>query len=414
MFVTYGAGHADIVARLVPALVGRGLPQPAVLALTTAPLLLGKAGVAFKRCADYLPMPGYEDAVQKGAELARDIWSEGSDVSWEETCAYLGVSFCDLERDYGQAGAQRLFEAEGRKAFCPVHFMMEVLKRERPDIVVTTCHVRMERATTIAAQKLGIRSVLIEDLLGYSLLGPYSYGAPGRLIDRAEWPDMAVVMNCAVKAILTENGFPPERVVPLGQPVFSDWKRDYAQADPCDPFERTRGDRPLISYMTTPQDEILRPQSDFLIAMARRRRDLDFIVKLHPSTSEANYRQAFGPFPDNLRVLSKEPTLNVVKASDLVILYRSTVGILCLLSATPMIVWDTTGAPELLPYASSGAAEWAKSDEALEPLMDRMLAERSARRSPQSHPLFDAPAEASEAIAAWLEAGAPAKMEDTL
>ena len=412
MFVTYGGGHADIVARLVPALGARGLPRPSVLALTTAPLLLSKAGVGFRRCGDHLPMPGYDDALAHGADLAKDLWSEGSDVPWDETCAYLGVSFCDLARDKGMGPAQALYAERGRKAFCPVHFMTEVLRREQPDIVVTTCHVRMERAATIAARRLGIRTVLIEDLLGYSLLGPYAHGAQGRLIDAAEWPDMAVVMNGAVKEILADNGFPQARINPLGQPVFSDWKRDFADAAPCDPFTVSRGRRPLVTYMTTPQPEILHPQSRFLIALARHRTDIDFVIKLHPSTAEAGYRDAFGPFPENLRVLSQEPALNVVKASDLVMLYRSTVGVLCLLSATPMIVWDTTGTPEVLPYASSGAAELAASDDALEPLMDRMLSERGGRRAAAPHPLFDAADDASGDIAAWLAAGAPLASED--
>ncbi len=406
MFVTYGAGHADIVAHLLPAIAEQGLPEPVVLALTTAPLRLSGSACTLRRCADYLTMDGYEEALSKGATLAKGFWSEESDVSWEETCAYLGVSMCDLERKEGKDAAQGLYEKIGRKAFCPVSFMTRVLEQEQPDIVVTTCHVRMERAATIAARRLGIRSVLIEDLLGYSLLGLYPYGEAGSLISDIEWPDMVVVVNAAVKDIVVRNGFPGHRVMPLGQPVFSEWKAQYASAPPLDLFGKDVSAKPLVTYMTTPQEEILHTQSDIWIALSRRRPDLNFAIKLHPSTAEKDYRSRYGPFPDNLRVLSKEPVLNVVKASDLVVLFRSTVGMLCLMTSTPMVVWDTTGDPEYLPYAASGAAEWAKAESDLEPLIERMLENTSSGWVPPPHPLFDIPADAANRITGWLATGA--------
>ena len=406
MFVTYGAGHADIVAHLVPAFKEQSLPEPVVLALTTAPLRLAQSACILRRCTDYLPMAGYEHAAAHGGDLARGLWSEGSDVSWEETCTYLGVSMCDLAAEEGLDQAQKSYEALGRKAFCPVRFMQRVLERERPDIVVTTCHVRMERAAVIAARNLGIRSIRIEDLLGYSLLGPYPYGKAGTLIPEAEWPDMAVVMNAAVKEIVVRNGFPAHRVAPLGQPVFSEWKAHYFSTKPTEIFEGIAVPKPVVTYMAAPQENILRAHSKTWIALARRRPDINFAIKLHPSTAETIYKQHYGPFPDNLQILSKDPAIKVVKASDLIVLFRSTVGMLCMLTATPMIVWDTTGDEEFLPYVTSGAAMIAQDNTSLEPLIDRMLKDTSSGR-PSPHSLFDISDDAARQIASWLRAGAP-------
>jgi hypothetical protein len=407
MFVTYGAGHVDIVAHLLPALKEQNLPEPVVLALTTAPLRLAHSACTLKRCTDYLPMRGYEHAEARGVNLARGVWLEGSDVSWEETCAYLGVSMCDLEAEVGLDQAQKSYEEMGRKVFCPVRFMERVLERERPDIVVTTCHVRMERAAVIAARNLGIRSVRIEDLLGYSLLGVHPYGKAGNLIHASEQPDMAVVMNAAVKEIIVRNGFPARRVVPLGQPVFSEWKAQYLSSTPTDIFKGAANTKPIVTYMTTPREDIMQSQSGKWIALARHRPDINFVIKLHPSTAEKVYRKQYGPFPENLRVLSEEPALNVVKASDLIVLLRSTVGVLCLMTSTPMIVWDTTGEGEVLPYVTSGAAQIAEDDDDLERLIDRMLKAHSLDRMPLPHPLFEISDDAAVQIASWLKAGAP-------
>tara|TARA_R110002012_G_scaffold47399_1_gene124214 strand:- start:21710 stop:22969 length:1260 start_codon:yes stop_codon:yes gene_type:complete len=406
LFVTYGGGHVEIVSHLLTALAERNMPKPAVLALTAALARLKGGYCEMRRCADYLPIEGYEEAWEKGANLAHTVWTEGSVVTWEETCAYLGISICDLERSEGKKAAQALYAQYGRKAFCPVHFMQEVLKREQPDILVTTCHVRMERAAIIAARNLGVRSVLIEDLLGYSLLGEYPYGQPGNLIDRAEWPDRVVSLNGAVKQIIEENGYPGNRVLPLGQPVFSNWRAEYDFVEPPALFEGT-GTKPVVTWMCAGSSEYYIPQSVIWLDIARRRRDLNFVIKLHPSNSTSDFIQAYGPFPENLRVLSEEPALNIVKASDLVVIFRSTVGMLCMMMAKPMIVWDTTGMPEVLPYVASGAAEPARRDDELEPLIDKILQERGESRVSPPHPLFNVPDRAADRIVDWLVSGAP-------
>lgn len=407
MFVTYGAGHADIVASLLPAFAAQGFEKPLVLALTTAPARIDPSLCRLSRCADYLPMPGYEDAMERGADLARSFWVEGSEVPWQETCAYLGISYRDLETDLGPSGARDRYRALGRQAFCPTHFLEKVLSAERPDIVVVTCNVRMERAAILAARRLGIRSVLIEDLLGYSLLGRYPYGERGSLVAKAEWPDMAVTMNAQIRDILIQNGFPGRRVAALGQPAISDWFRQVTRRPDDGLRERLATGKPVVTYITTPRDELLVPQTKTLIDLAYRRPDLTFVIKLHPSTHVSKFGEGFGPFPANIHLLSKEPALEVVKLSDVVILYRSTVGIACLATSTPMIVWSDLGEPEVLPYVASGGAVEVTRNQDLEIVIDTALrgGKGSAYRRP--HPLFEVGPNSGNAVAAWLAAGAP-------
>ena len=76
------------------------------------------------------------------------------------------------------------------------------------------------------------------------------------------------------------------------------------------------------------------------------------------------------------------------------------------MTSTPMIVWDTTGDTEVLPYVTSGAAQIAANDADLEPLIDRMLKATSANLIPLSHPLFEISDDAGEQISSWLKAGA--------
>ncbi|MFU1477805.1 hypothetical protein ACM25N_08885 [Roseovarius sp. C7] len=402
LFVTYGGGHADIVAELLPSLHDISAPPPVVLALTTAAKRLEGARAQIMQCHQYLPMAGYEDALEIGAALASDLWTSDSTVSWEETCAYLGISMKDLQREIGSNQARTLYANDGRKAFCPVSFMEAVLEREKPDIVVTTCNVRMERAATLAARNLGIRSARIEDLFGYSLLGAYPHGKKGKLIPSEEWPDMVVVMNAAVREILVQHGFPSSRIAALGQPVFASWKNEYEKTMPLQFFEGERKGNPVVTYMATPIDDILSHQTQIWAELARARPDINFLIKLHPSTPETTYREIHGPFPENLRILSDLPALIVIKSSDLVVQFRSTVGLLCVITGTPMIVWDTTGEDELLPYMTSAAVKHAGQDMQLLPMIREALDTKVDASHAALSPLFEIPERAGEQIAVWL------------
>ena len=104
LFVTYGGGHIDIVVRLLPWLDRLEDVEVRILALTTAAPRLEQTEWKFKRCIDYLPLSGYEKAMEIGRELSQNLvgvtsggkWDDSLGISFEETCAYLGVSMVDL------------------------------------------------------------------------------------------------------------------------------------------------------------------------------------------------------------------------------------------------------------------------------------------------------------------------------
>jgi predicted dehydrogenase len=95
-----------------------------------------------------------------GAELSAPLWDASSQVSRDDSCAYLSLSMLDLIAACGDAEAWRRYEELGRQAFCPTRFLTHVLAQENPGLVVTTCHVRMERAAVLAARQRGCPSLL--------------------------------------------------------------------------------------------------------------------------------------------------------------------------------------------------------------------------------------------------------------
>lgn len=402
LFATYGGGHVDIVLRLLPALGQLGVDAH-TLALTTAGPRMVQAGYPDLGCRHYLPHPGYEQAMALGAKLSEGLWDKTSGIPWEESCAYLGVSMVDLIAEQGEAEAYRRYQAMGRKVFCPTRFMTEVLRQEQPQLVVTTCHVRMERAAVLAARALCITSVRIEDLFGYSLLGEYSASRAPRLLPEAEWPDQIIVLNQEVKHRLVTSGLPEASIHPLGQPVLSDWLAQFEHTAPSPSLaDWVAKGRSVITYATPARRDVLYHQMEAMLTLARWHPEWSLCIKLHPSVGRGEFDAHYPQLPDNVRLIVEEDILPIVRASDLVVIFRSTVGLLCLSGGVPLLVVDDTGEPEVMPYVSSGSARGINKLELLEESIAELLEQRNSGDNRVIAPLFDNPLGATERIAAWL------------
>ena len=357
LFVTYGAGHAAIVAKIAARLREDARFRFGIVGLTTAGSLLDTAGLPFSRCVDYLPLPGYEKAAEIGAELSRPLWHESTGIPFEESCAYLGVSMVDLMSEVGIAEAQRRYAEQGRKSFCPVPFLEHVLRHEAPQVVVTSCHVRMERAAVIAAKQLGIPTVLIEDLFGYATLGEATFYSGIPVIPPPERHDYIMVLNSWVRDHLVRAGIASDRIMVTGQPVFSEWRAEVEQIELSGICQRLKADpRSVVTYATPARRDVLYEQSQQICDLARRRPDLLFVIKLHPSVSTTEFEQHMPPMPENLHVVAGIEIKEVIPATDVMVVFRSTVGLLSLFSGVPVVVVDCTGDPEFIPYVSENAA----------------------------------------------------------
>ena len=401
LFVTYGAGHADIVRRLVGQIKSRNDLDFKVLALTTAAKLFDEHQVNYSQCRDYLHLNNYAEAAQIGGKLSEGLWNPDSGIPFAESAAYMGVSMLDLIAQHGHDKAMEMYQEQGRKAFCPVRFMQQVLTQLQPDLVVTTCYVRMEKAAVLAAKALGIKSVLIEDLFGYSMLGEKPLHQNQLVDELVHLPDELIVLNNSVRDRLIDAGYPPEQVLALGQPVFADWAKDYESLD-IEPGLRAFAEspNPVITYATPARRDVLYSQSPHFLELAKQNPDWQVIIKLHPSVPSQEFSEKYPQLPANLYVCQGESIESAVKISDIVVIFRSSVGLLCLFCGVPLLVLDATGEDQFMPYASSGAADALYDNAQLTPYLRRFFSERVINQEKQQHPLFENPEHAAQAIVA--------------
>ena len=207
LFVCYGSGHVRMALPVAAALRKRGLAQVEVLGLTTAAAVVRDAGLPLLQFKDFVES-GDEPALARGRELVAGLQSV---EDAQESAAYLGLSYADLEAETGTDEAQRRYAQLGRQAFLPVRTLTRILQRTAPDLVVVTNSPRAERAAAIAAGRLGIPCVCIVDLFAIDEV---------RWIGAVDYARRVCVLNEQVRDFLLAAGRSPEQVVVTGNPAF--------------------------------------------------------------------------------------------------------------------------------------------------------------------------------------------------
>ncbi len=351
-FVTYGAGHANIVKALAPTLSNYYEVQ--ILALTVAFKVFDSENIPYKKLNDYMYLFSdvKEEVLAYGDELAKETFNPKSGMSYEESQIYLGLSFWNLVKTSdSKAEAKRVFRENGRKVFNPVYVMKRILKEEKPDLLVVTCDVRMERAAGIAANELGIPVLRIHDLIEIYTM---SYKA------------CVCVMNEYVKNYLIRNRLCESKDVKVtGQPVFEKnieinekYVKEMNKEFGFDGYQK------IFLYLEAPQD----PDSDIIEnefkRMSENHLENLYIIKLHPNQDFVKEEQK----SENYKKIRDIELKYLIHAADVVITRDSTGGIEAALMGKPLVIISLSR-PFVLDYSKYGVAVKAGNVEEMERLM---------------------------------------------
>jgi hypothetical protein len=163
LLAAYGGAHVNMIIPVAKRLAAEGF-ETVILGLTTAPATLAKHGLQCKTFRDYIGLFPDQDAIPALGRKLKDTLTSNPQISEDETVAYLGLSYWDLEQTHGEATAARMYADKGRQIFKPVRVLKKILQAEQPDLVAATCSPRSEEAALLAARELGIPSVLIVNM----------------------------------------------------------------------------------------------------------------------------------------------------------------------------------------------------------------------------------------------------------
>ncbi|WP_341235823.1 hypothetical protein [uncultured Sulfitobacter sp.] len=211
LLMSYGGGHAQIMAAVAAGLIARG-STPDLIGLTTAARFFARRGLAAR---SVLALQDEASTCTDAGDLAflRDVTAGQShpDITPAQTAAYFAIGYRDLACRIGTRAARDRITAEGRRAFLPVDAMVRYLKRTRPDAVVTTTSPRFEHAMLQAARRLGIPSLAISDLF---LIRERDWIIP------APYAEHLSVFASSVREDLLQAGLIGSEIHVTGNPAF--------------------------------------------------------------------------------------------------------------------------------------------------------------------------------------------------
>ncbi len=355
LFVAYGGGHAKALIPVALRAQAQGVARVVFLALTTAAAEVRAAGLPAYGFADLLE-PGDEAARRHGPRLADALSVQAA--AREESEAYLGLSYAELEADVGPQAAAARYEALGRQAFLPVRVLERAIRRWQPARVLATNSPRAERAALLAARRLGVPSLCLLDLFGLW---------EREWLVRPDYADAVCVINDAVRDSLMAGGRPAGHVHVTGNPAF-DGLHDPSWAEQGAALRRDAGWDGLhvLLYASSPEPEASpgiegrgdpawpRRIESRLVEVVQADPRLALWVRRHPSEAAADDIVTLGH--PRIRV-SQGPLHAFLQACDEVVVTVSTVGVEARIAGRRVSQVRGSILDGLSPYLSMGIAD---------------------------------------------------------
>lgn len=353
LFMAYGGGHVNMIVPLIQAFQQQSGYHIHVLGLTTAGSVLQRAGISYFGFRDLITDEDSE-ALEWGRRLAPQATHPA--VPYEETIAYLGLSYTDLEKKYGPEKAALLYAKEGRRAFLPTTVMERLFAQIKPDLLVATNSPRAERAGILTAGKLGVPAVCVID--SFTLIEVQWMREPGYANKVCVWLDW-------IKKFLVESGRAPEDIIVTGNPAY-----DYlGEKGLAEKGKRVRskkgwGTDKVILWASQAQPEthpitgepgdpdLSRKVDQEFFKLIEKHPDWRLVIRLHPSENfqydRLPDRVEFSPLSEDL------PSL--LKAVDVVVSLTSTVGLQGVLLGIPYVILNISVYAQDAPFSKLGLA----------------------------------------------------------
>lgn len=369
LFVCYGSGHVRMVVPVARRVRDLGLAEVRVLALTTAAPVVRAAGLPLLQVKDFVRP---QDA--RALEIGRSLCAQMGPVEDpDETAAYLGLSYAELEADVGAQEAARRYARDGRQAFLPLRLLERIVGEVRPDLVFATNSPRAERAAIVAARSLGIPAVCQVDLFAIDEV---------RWIGEPGYADAICVLNDEVRARLVEAGRQPGEIRVTGNPAF-DGLRDPAHVAAGAALRQAQGwDGKRVLLWPEQEEPAIHPfdgrPGDPLLPGRVRAALLDW-VGAHPDAvlcvrPRAGQASPELPASAQVRLTGQDwPLASLLNAVDGVVTLTSTVGLEGRLAGARLVQVTGSVFDDAMPLGRFGLADEVVPVAGLAQALDRCV-----------------------------------------
>lgn len=385
LFLAYGGGHVNTLIPIVSKVIAEKKFDYTCIGINLAAEAFKKADIPCKTLSDYAD----SEIMRKGMPYADQFHDFSSVVSYVDSSAYYGFSVRDLEKEVGEEFAEEIFKVYDRRLFLPVDAMKEILKKEKPDLVVVTTMHRFEAATVIAANELGILSLRVEDLLG-KVNRPF----PDKILVQNEEEKQEYIKNgvSAKKIVLSselkndhleefadeifsiylnlqatkfavfseytkenlmKRDIPEEKIEITGQPAF-DQLKDYMSSDKK--LKQELGipeNSHVLVYLSQPLLEMPKVFESIVKAVSALE-NVHLVVKLHPNEDGKVQSQILEAYEIPASIVKSHKAPEVINIADIAMTISSTTGIESALMDKPVIYFNYTDEEDFIPFDKMG------------------------------------------------------------
>ncbi len=340
----YGGGHVTIAKRLYASLKKKSYDVK-ILAFTMATYELSRENIPFLSYVDFLDFATDKKfAINIGRQLATRI-DKNSKINRDETIAYLGLNYIELQKTLGEKGASDIYQKNGRYSFLPFKLMIQVLTNIKPDFVITTNSPRSEAAVLLAAKYLKIPSYFINDFYNINELNQRT-GDP-------EYARKVFVALPKIRDIFIEYGWSEKNVIYSGNPAFDDIFDNQKILESKKLIKEHFNNNKLnLLYIggngdfTKKSDEIIMNTLETKIDLSK----VNLIYRAHPNNKFDNIKEGIHYSPNTISVHS------YLHIADLVINCSSTVGLEAHICGIPVIqyIHEAKEFPQPFEYLGIG------------------------------------------------------------
>lgn len=353
-FVSYGGGHSKLLIPVIKKIQETQKYDFEVLGLTASAADYREANIPFYGMTRLMADLGDSNTHELGKKLASDVFHPA--VNADESIAYLGLSYAELECEYGAEEAKNLYQKTGRHSFLPIKLMTSWLKKIKPDLVVATSSPRMERAVLEAASALSIPSVCIVDLF---CADEYQWVA------RSNYASKVCVLSNSIKDFLISKGRSSQDIAVTGNPAFQlltleESKLERTSVRCLEKIENdfvilwAVCDEPVVHPFTGQPgyqnfNELILRELQNIVG---RRSNWRVIIRSHPSMP-----MKLENLPDRVAMDSRKyPLASILSAVDCVVTAGSTVGLEAAILGVPVISLKMSNIYPSAPYDQHGFA----------------------------------------------------------
>ena len=363
LMLCYGGGHVQIIKELYKKVLDMKGVEVIILSLTTSSKILKEEKIPFKTILNYYDEDTDKEIYKLGEKFCIKNNIDTS-IGKVETYLYHGYALYELIEKYSEKVVEEGFQKLGRKIFLPILFMEKILKKEKPDMVITTNSPRYERAALIAAKRMGIKNLSVEDLFGVKDEAVSSEMANYFKDEIYEdiYGNYLCVISEESKKNLEKNKV--KKVFATGNPSFDKTLRLFLEQK-HNQMEKDM-QRKTICFLSQnyPYKFMLLNK---IIEISKKKK-YKLIIKIHPNEKKEDYFNNLGNELTEVSIEDSNLYENILK-SDIVITVDSTSSLEAIILDKPVIGRKN----KFVPFKQMGIGfEYENIDE-LEELVDKAL-----------------------------------------